>query len=33
MKDPEGYEKAKNANAGDKFGDMFSPKPNPFAGN
>ena len=32
MKDPEGYEKAKNANAGDKFGDMFSPKPNPLAG-
>ena len=29
-KDPAGYEKAKNANAGDKFGDMFTPKINPF---
>ena len=31
-KDPEGYEKAKNNAGGDKFGDMFMPKPNPFAG-
>ena len=32
MKDPEGYEKAKNNDAGDKFGDIFMPKTNPFAG-
>ena len=31
-KDPEGYEKAKKNAGGDKFGDMFMPKPNPFAG-
>ena len=30
-KDPEGYEKAKKNAGGDKFGDMFMPKPNPFA--
>ena len=30
-KDPEGYEKAKNNAGGDKFGDMFMPKPNPLA--
>ena len=30
-KDPEGYEKAKKNTGGDKFGDMFMPKPNPFA--
>jgi hypothetical protein len=30
-KDPEGYEKAKKNSEGDKFGDMFMPKPNPFA--
>ena len=30
-KDPEGYEKAKKNSGGDKFGDMFMPKPNPFA--
>ena len=32
-KDSEGYEKAKNKAEGDKFGDMFLPKPNPFAEN
>ena len=31
-KDPEGYEKAKKNAGGDKFGDMFMPKPNPLAG-
>ena len=30
-KDPEGYEKAKKNSGGDKFGDMFMPKPNPLA--
>ena len=30
-KDPEGYEKAKKNSEGDKFGDMFMPKPNPLA--
>ena len=32
LKDPEGYEKAKNNDVGDKFGDIFMPKTNPFAG-
>ena len=31
-KDPAGYEKAKKNTGGDKFGDMFTPKPNPLAG-
>ena len=31
-KDPEGYEKAKKNAGGDKFGDMFMPRPNPLAG-
>ena len=30
-KDPEGYEKAKKNAGGDKFGDMFMPRPNPLA--
>ena len=32
LKDPEGYEKSKKNAGGDKFGDMFMPKPNPLAG-
>ena len=31
-KDPEGYEKAKEKDKGGIFGDIFSPKQNPFSG-
>ena len=32
-KDPKGYEKAKNNAGGDKFGDIFTPRVNPFSEN
>ena len=31
-KDPEGYEKSREQEKGDSFGNIFSPKQNPFSG-